>query len=461
MKKVLTFLLTLFLIGCMAPMVSAANDEATEAADALYELGLFKGTGTNPDGTPVFDLDKTPTRNQAVIMLVRLLGKEEEALAGNWNLPFTDVPKASTAYPYIGYAYANGLTNGTSATTYSGTNPIKANQYIAFVLRSLGYESGKDFEVSSSWKLSDELGLTDGQYTNYTSNTNPPAFTRGQVAIISYRSLSCVRKTPDPFANIPAETPAQARRFQQFKSQFLSKNRFPITSKGLTLTWDEARALVGYNLTVVKEHVKSLEDVLYYMVAAGYTRDGYDIELKDPAYRWSWHFCASPSLVLKTNIGNCGGTAGLVASLLEGDYDEVGMLNLYGLKSGHVTNYLKDGDTHLTFDVNKFAGGYNHSLDLSKNADLNTAALRSFGKEDGDHTYDLIFSYTGCYGGNLPSTGPKPEIYIPEGYAENINIVRESTEKGLILKPISVSPDVLNAIEIMRNLTRNALILES
>ena len=51
-------------------------------------------------------------------MLVRLLGKEEEALAGNWDLPFTDVSKTSAAYPYIGYAYANGLTNGTSATTF-------------------------------------------------------------------------------------------------------------------------------------------------------------------------------------------------------------------------------------------------------------------------------------------------------------------------------------------------------
>jgi hypothetical protein len=82
--------------------------------------------------------------------------------------------------PYIGYAYTNGLTNGTSATTYSGTNTIRANQYIAFVLRALGYESGKDFEVSTSWELADELGVTDGSY-----NASTTTFTRGDVAKIS------------------------------------------------------------------------------------------------------------------------------------------------------------------------------------------------------------------------------------------------------------------------------------
>ena len=178
-KKFLCLMLTLVMVFSLVPSAVAANDEATQAAQTLYELGLFRGTGTNPDGTPIFALEQTPTRNQAVIMLVRLLGKEEEALAGNWELPFADVAKGSTAYPYIGYAYANGLTSGTTATTYSGTNPIKANQYITFVLRALGYESGKDFQVGTSYLLSDQLGITSGEYANAS------AFTRGDVAKIS------------------------------------------------------------------------------------------------------------------------------------------------------------------------------------------------------------------------------------------------------------------------------------
>lgn len=187
-KKLYLLLLTMIMIFSVTPSAAAASEEATQSAQTLYELGLFKGTGTNPDGTPIFDLDKAPTRNQAVIMLVRLLGKEEEALAGKWDLPFTDVVEGSTVYPYIGYAYANGLTNGTSATTYSGGNLIRANQYITFVLRALGYTSGVDFQVSTAWEFSDAIGLTEG---TYSSSSN---FTRGDVAQISAAALSVKQK---------------------------------------------------------------------------------------------------------------------------------------------------------------------------------------------------------------------------------------------------------------------------
>lgn len=182
-RRFVGLLLAVIMVCSMTPTAFAATDDATQAAQALYELGLFRGTGKNADGTPIFDLDKTPTRNQAIIMLVRLLGKEQEALAGTWDIPFTDVTEGMR--PYIGYAYANGLTKGTSATTYSGTKPIRANQYVAFVLRALGYESGKDFAVSSPWELSDKIGLTYGTYNAQTS-----VFVRGDVAIISENALN-------------------------------------------------------------------------------------------------------------------------------------------------------------------------------------------------------------------------------------------------------------------------------
>jgi len=190
-KKITSLILALVMLFSMIPTAVAASEEATEAAEALYELGLFRGTGTNADGTPIFDLDKVPTRNQAIIMMVRLLGKEEEALAGDWNLPFTDVVKGSTSYYYIGYAYANGLTNGTTATTYSGANPIRANQYITFVLRALGYVSGEDFKVSTAWELSDAIGMTDGSYNANTAGK----FYRGDIALISEAALNVKDKS--------------------------------------------------------------------------------------------------------------------------------------------------------------------------------------------------------------------------------------------------------------------------
>ena len=79
------------LLGALLPVASAAKSEATEAAETLYGLGLFQGTGTDAAGRPNYDLERAPTRAEAVTMLVRLLGKEDAARAGAWQTPFTDV----------------------------------------------------------------------------------------------------------------------------------------------------------------------------------------------------------------------------------------------------------------------------------------------------------------------------------------------------------------------------------
>lgn len=176
----------------IAPLSSESSEETPQytAAKKLYAKGLFQGTGTDEDGNPVFDLDRTPTRAEAVTMLVRLLGKEDEAKTGTWTTPFTDV--ADWAKPYVGYAYANGLTTGTSATTFGGNATVNASQYLTFVLRALGYESGTDFQWNKAWELSDQIGLTSGEY-----NANTTDFTRGDVALISYTSLSADKKPID------------------------------------------------------------------------------------------------------------------------------------------------------------------------------------------------------------------------------------------------------------------------
>ena len=184
-KRILTLGLVLALMFSLAavPGMAADSVSAEDAANELYALGLFQGTAVDSEGLPLFSLDRAPTRHEAVTMLVRLLGKEQEALAGSWDIPFGDV--ADWAVPYVGYAYAHGLTDGTSVSTYSGQNPVTAAQYITFVLRAMGYSSGEDFDWERSWELSDRLGITDGEYSE-----GGAAFLRGDVALISLAALS-------------------------------------------------------------------------------------------------------------------------------------------------------------------------------------------------------------------------------------------------------------------------------
>ncbi len=184
MRRIFCLLLALCLcLGFTCPALALSpGSEAENAAEALYELGLLRGTGTDADGKPIFELERTPNRYEALVMLLRLLGREEEALSGQWELPFTDV--ADWARPYVGCAWANGLTKGVSDTAFDGAAPVTAAQYLTFVLRALGYDSETDFNWVKAWQLTDKLGITAGEYVA------AQAFTRGDLALVSERALT-------------------------------------------------------------------------------------------------------------------------------------------------------------------------------------------------------------------------------------------------------------------------------
>ena len=185
-KRLFSIVLIVVMLLSVLPVAGAAADVTAEtAADELYALGLFRGTD---DG---YELDRQPTRQEALVMLIRLLGKESAALTGDWTHPFTDVDSLWVD-SYVGYAYQKSLVTGYSETAFGGSDPVTAAHYVTLVLRALGYsEAAGDFVWSSPWTLSDALGLTDGDYDADT------VFTRGDVAIISYRALDVKLKGGD------------------------------------------------------------------------------------------------------------------------------------------------------------------------------------------------------------------------------------------------------------------------
>lgn len=161
-------------------------------ADAMKALGLFKGSDTAYGSG--YDLEQPPTRIQGLIMFLRLLGEEETALATTAQNPFTDVP--AWAGPYAAYAYEKGYTKGVdSAARLFGTDSaIKAEEYMTFVLRALGYrDSGEspDFIWDASLQKAQELGvLTAGEYRLLAESR----FLRAQVVYVSYFALDAAYK---------------------------------------------------------------------------------------------------------------------------------------------------------------------------------------------------------------------------------------------------------------------------
>lgn len=156
-------------------------EDADFAAEKLCALGLFKGVGTS-GGRPVFALQNSLTRQEGVVLLVRLLGKESAAKSGTWpDHPFRDVD--AWADPYFDYAWDAGLVRGVSADSFNAGGTLQACEFLTLVLRALGYTEGADFSWDRAWALSDATGLTRGDYRS------DAAFLRGDAARISYRAL--------------------------------------------------------------------------------------------------------------------------------------------------------------------------------------------------------------------------------------------------------------------------------
>lgn len=190
MKRLITLLLALTLIlGLSVPAMAAPSADELASAQLLYNLGLFRGVSTNPDGSVDFALDRSPTRVEAATMLVRLLGRESTATGTTWNTPFTDVP--NWAKPYVGYCYNNALTNGLAPNLFGSNQNASAAQFLTFILRSLGYQDGVDFAWNAPWELTDSLGITSGSYTAQSG------FLRGDAALVSANALQAVVKGTD------------------------------------------------------------------------------------------------------------------------------------------------------------------------------------------------------------------------------------------------------------------------
>lgn len=183
MKKRVKIIISFVLLLAMSLTISMPVYAATEAetqASALKHLGLFKGVSDTD-----FDLDRSPNRTEALVMLIRVLGEEPEAINGNWSHPFTDV--ASWADKYVGYAYKNGLSGGISATEL-GTGDANSDMYLTFVLRALGYD---DKAGDFAWNEPDTLAKSVGILPEGVDTAN---FLRADAVLVSWAALEAKLK---------------------------------------------------------------------------------------------------------------------------------------------------------------------------------------------------------------------------------------------------------------------------
>lgn len=129
--------------------------------------------------------------------------------------PFTDVPAGVYYYDPILWAYSNGITTGTTATTFEPEQECTRGQIVTFLWRAAGspepisannpfvdVTEAHYFYKAVLWAV--EQGITTG--TTSTTFSPEDACTRAQVVTFMYRAAGkpTVGSTDNPFTDVPA-----------------------------------------------------------------------------------------------------------------------------------------------------------------------------------------------------------------------------------------------------------------
>ena len=137
---------------------------------------------------------ETCTRGQVVTFLWRAMGCAEPKSASN---PFSDVAGGDYFYKAVLWAVEKGITDGTSATTFSPNDPCTRAHVVTFLHRAEGtpaagsknpfadVAAGEYYTNAVLWAV--EKGITDG--TSDTTFSPAAPCTRGQIVTFLYRDM--------------------------------------------------------------------------------------------------------------------------------------------------------------------------------------------------------------------------------------------------------------------------------
>ena len=195
LKRALSLLLSSTMVLGMLVMGSSAasykdvtSEYNKEAIDVMEAVSVMVG-----DENGNFNPDQKVTRAQMAVVMANLLDLKVDDFK-NAVLPFTDVPE--WARPFVAACYADGITAGTSATTYGSNDTVTAAQAGLMMLKALGYfqnqgDFGGDWQLAAV-KQASKIDLYDGINAGATT-----ALTRNEVAQLGLNTLEATMVEPD------------------------------------------------------------------------------------------------------------------------------------------------------------------------------------------------------------------------------------------------------------------------
>lgn len=191
LKKLLAVLIVVTLMaGMIAVPVFAASFDYEEEAKVLNQLDLFKGK-SETEYKPA--LEDRLLREEAVALLLRMFGLEEEALkmddkeANDLLAKFEDADEiAGWARKYVAYAVKNEVVVGRPDGKFAPKDNLIGREYSKMVLAMLGYVQGTDFEYKFA---SSEFANVTGFSQTETSKFDEEPLIRDNVVGMSFYAL--------------------------------------------------------------------------------------------------------------------------------------------------------------------------------------------------------------------------------------------------------------------------------
>lgn len=196
MKNLKKFLAVIITVAMLATMMIPAFAEEEISADAktCANLGLLAGDGA---GVTAEYLAKGTERIQAAIIMLRLLGKIDEAVEFDYTENFDDADKVWQGGKNImGYLKANPEYGWVGdAGNFKPTDKASAKEIYKVILNVLGYETGegKDFAWNDTIDFAAEKGLKAiGDLESLTNDDVAAAIVEGLKANLKTGNMTLV-----------------------------------------------------------------------------------------------------------------------------------------------------------------------------------------------------------------------------------------------------------------------------
>ena len=190
-----------------------------------------------------------------------------------------------------------------------------------------------------------------------------------------------------------------------------------------------------------------------YLYATLFTTDE-NGDLCTPLRDIEWHYNYAPAVTFERGKGCCGAVSALAAFLLDGDYEEVGLIGLSyakGQGGGHVINYVSDGCQYYLFDLNSWTiSGCSDPWALSPcGAATLEDAVRNY-VQNFNHA-EIAYAYTSVNGDAAVGWNGDPQTRLINGFSDRVQVILENPAEGYTVEFADVTPTLRTLIELTRN----------